>query len=68
MADLDRGFVELNELGRRDVDLRAVGFPFTENWKERVLRKHVLNVGDEQFLMLLLVMNAERENGFNLAK
>ena len=33
-----------------------------ENRIERILRENVLDVGDEQFLMLLLVMNAENQN------
>ena len=41
-------------LRRDDADLLLA-----KNRVERILRKHVLDVGDEQFLVLLLVMNAE---------
>src|SRR6266513_2767939 len=32
---------------------------------QRILRKDMLDVGNEQFLMLLFVMNAECDNRFN---
>src|SRR5436309_14657009 len=35
---------------------------------ERILREHVLDIRDEQFLMLLLMMNAENQNGFNVVE
>lgn len=37
----------------------------TKNRIERVLREDVLDVRDEQFLMLLFVMEAEDENRFH---
>src|SRR6266487_1932215 len=37
----------------------------TKNRIERILREHVLDIGDEQFLMLLLMMNSENENRFD---
>ena len=40
----------------------------TENRIERVLRQDVLNVREEQFLMLLFVMDAEDENRLNFTK
>ena len=30
---------------------------FSENWMERILREHMLDIGHEQFLVLLLVVN-----------
>src|SRR5881397_2539042 len=38
----------------------------TKNRVERILREHVLDVRDEQFLMLLLMMPAEDENRFDV--
>ena len=32
---------------------------------KRILRKHVFDIGDEQFLMLLLVMKTENEYRFD---
>jgi hypothetical protein len=29
---------------------------FSENWMERILREHMLDIGHEQFLVLLFVM------------
>ena len=37
----------------------------TKNRIERVLRENVLDVRDEQFLMLLFVMEAEDQDRFN---
>ena len=36
-----------------------------ENRIERILRENVFDVGDEQFLMLLLVMRAENQKGLD---
>src|SRR5438876_12031113 len=38
----------------------------SKNRIERILREHVLDVRDEQFLMLLLMMPAEDENRFDV--
>src|SRR5436189_5736446 len=37
----------------------------SKNRVERILREHVLDIRDEQFLMLLLMMPAEDENRFD---
>src|ERR1700724_930597 len=63
VTDLDDRFVELNEIywGNADVVcLRPIDLAFTIFRMKRVLSKDVFDVGDEQLLMLLLVMNAER--------
>ena len=65
MTYLSHRFVELDELvGRSALRLRAPGVIVlrSKNRIERILREDVLDVGDEQFLMLLLVMNAENED------
>src|SRR5437660_7644532 len=75
-------FIELDELRgleachaearRRRVDLLPVrpGLDLSraENRIERILRKDVLDVSDEQLLMLLFVMNSEREERLDLAR
>src|SRR4029077_13096689 len=51
-------FVEIDKCHRR----RLFGFllrAFSKNWMQRILREDMFNIGNEQFLMLLLVMNAE---------
>ena len=35
----------------------------SKDWMKRILREDVLDVGNEQFLMLLLVMKTESEDG-----
>src|SRR5437870_3602203 len=37
----------------------------TKDRIKRILRKHVLNIGDEQFLMLLLMMPSKDQNRFD---
>ena len=78
VTDLDRRFIELNESQRRDVDpayakalagrLRDVDLLLAENRVERVLRENVFDIGNEKFLMLLLVMNPESQDRLDLAK
>ena len=68
MTDFDRRFIELNEFQRRDVDLRDVDLLLAENGVERVLRENVFDIGNEKLLMLLLVMNSERQDRLDLAK
>src|SRR5207253_5825673 len=70
MTDLDSCLIEVDEvIGtdhravrrnlRRDQRSRPT---LAENRTERILREHVLDIGDEQFLMLLLVMKPENQN------
>ena len=73
VADFNCRFIELEKLGgsRRPGAIkraRRARSTFSKNRIERVLGENVLDVGDEQFLMLLLVMNSESENRFDLAK
>ena len=78
MANLNCRFIELDKLhsldacraeaGRTRIDLIAADVASLENRVKRVLREDVLDVGDEQLLMLLLVMNPEGQNRFDLAK
>src|SRR5207249_476976 len=83
VTDLNYRFVELDELQRADIprdesvfsriDLarRAVAWRrlgFAKNREERVLRENVFDIGDEQLLMLLFVMNSERKDRFDLTK
>src|SRR5947209_2530176 len=42
--------------------------PFAEYGMQRVFGENVLDIGDEQFLMLLLVMNAEHHDRLNFVQ
>src|SRR5437867_9136031 len=76
VTDLNDCFIELDELV--GMALRAVrrirrtfrrNIPtLAKNRIERVLGEDVFDVGDEQFLMLLLVVDAKGQNRFDLAK
>ena len=47
---------------------RFLRWAFAENGMQRVLGENVLDISDEQFLMLLFVMNAEDHNRFDLVQ
>src|SRR5205085_1120162 len=64
VTDLNRCFIELDELQWTDADLIVADLAFLENGIERVLGKDVFDVGDEQLLMLLLVMDPESQDRF----
>src|ERR1700693_2114440 len=73
VADLNRRFIKLNKLGgsRRPGAIqsaRRTRFIGTKNWIEWVLRKDVFDVGDQQLLVLLFVVNSQDEDWFDLAK
>ena len=60
-----QSFVKLDKLvgtRRRPCPARRRRPTSSKNRIERVLREDVLDVGDEQFLMLLFMMHAEDEN------
>jgi len=59
MTNLDNFFIEIDEAKRRGFRVSDVDISFAEDGIERVLREDVLDICDEQFLVLLLVMNAE---------
>src|SRR5947208_17044019 len=62
VANLNVRFFEIEELDRRSFWQSDIDLEFPENGIERILREHVLDVCDEQFLMLLLMMNTENED------
>src|SRR2546430_8704380 len=71
VTDLDDGFVEIDEMvgtDRRAVRLRRArrSRPTIEYWMERVLGEDMVDVGYEQLLMLLLVINSENQNRLDL--
>ena len=69
MPDLQRSLPRNStKLAGRDLALLGALVPFPENRMERVLRENVLDVGDEQFLVLLLVMQADREDRLDFAR
>src|SRR6476660_987969 len=41
---------------------------FSKNWMQRILREDMFDIGYEQFLMLLFVMNAECDDRFNFVQ
>src|SRR5712691_62301 len=65
VADCDGCHLELDEMGgtpRCGVRTAQDAVPTLKNRIKRVLRKHVLDVRDEQFLMLLFMMNAQNKD------
>src|SRR6266496_1130115 len=65
MTNGDCCLLEINELigtPRPAVGTPQWGVPTSKNWIERILREHVLDIRDEQFLMLLFMMNAENKD------
>ena len=66
MADCDGRFFEVEEVHRGGFRRRGVSLPLSKDGIERILREHVLDVCDEQFLMLLLMMNTENEDRLDL--
>jgi len=64
MAYRSHGFLEIDKPVGTALRCRPF-FGSTKNRIERVLREDVLDVRDEQFLMLLFVMEAEDENRFH---
>jgi len=60
-----RRLLELDKMLRRHPASFCFDRRLAENGIERILREDVLDVGDEEFLMLLFVMKAEREDRFD---
>jgi hypothetical protein len=77
VADLYDRFVKIDELAgvparrgcRRFFGAHGVTRPtFSENRIERVLREDVLNIGDQQFLVLLFMMPAKDQKRLNVVE
>ena len=72
MADLNSCFVEIDELvGTPRCGVRTMrrAVPTSsKNGIKRILRKDVLDIGDQQFLMLLLMVNAQNQDRFDYIK
>src|ERR1017187_4023679 len=64
VADLDNRFVEFNKTQRRRLRRNDVDLALAKHRMKRVLCKNMFDVGDEQFLVLLLVMNPENNDWF----
>ena len=69
MADLNDCLLELDELVRtarcaipRKLSGQCGVATFSKNRIERILREHVLDVGDKQFLVLLFMMYAQDDD------
>ena len=64
MADGCNRFVEIDKFHRG----RRFGLflgAFSKNRMQRILREDVLDIGNEQFLMLLFVLDAQCDDRFN---
>ena len=68
MPNLNCCFSKFDELRGWNVDLMTRDFLLLKNRIERILRKNVFDIGNEKFLMLLLVVNSQRQDWLNLAK
>src|ERR1700756_6057898 len=68
MTNCDNRLIEVEEVEWKSFRSCAVPFILAKNRIKRVLCKHVLDVGDQQFLMLLLMMKTENEYRFDLAE
>src|ERR1043166_4863428 len=55
-------FFELHEALRGDIFVAGLRHGFRENGIERILSENMFDIGQEQLLMLLLVMEAERDD------
>src|SRR5436190_15629319 len=74
MANLSDCLFEIDELAGTGCRAVCRSFPcarrsrsnFSKDRIKRILREHVLDIGDQQFLMLLLVMNAKDDQRFDL--
>ena len=62
VPDQDGRFIELDETLRRDLADFRRRFRSLENRIERILREDMFDVGDEKFLVLLFVVQTERED------
>src|SRR5580700_8481871 len=65
VADLDNRLVEFKKTQRRRLRGNDIDLALAKHRMQRILRKNMFDVGDEQFLMLLLVMNPENEDWFD---
>src|ERR1700693_1258015 len=61
-------FFEFDEMLRQDFARFEVALSLAKDGMERILRENVFDVRKQQFLMLLLVMSAEREDRLDLGE
>ena len=66
VSDFHDDFVEIHETAGRDRAAFPEVVPLSKNGVERILGKDVFDIGDEQLLMLLFVMESDREDRFDL--
>ena len=67
MADGCNRFLEIDKCHRGKRFSLFLG-AFSKNRMQRILREDMLDISSEQFLMLLFVMNAERDDRFNFVQ
>src|SRR4030095_7879598 len=68
MANCNYCLFEIDETDRADFLCSGVCVSPAIHRIKRVLREYVFDVGDEQFLMLLFMVNAENNNGLDFIK
>ena len=68
VTDLANRLREIDELERRDCGVAIASGSFAKNRMKGILREDMFDVGDEQLLMLLFVMQSDDENRFNFVE
>src|SRR5438094_3260953 len=68
VADRGHSFPKIDEAYRGDFFIAGLDIPLSKDRIERILSKHVLDIGDEQFLVLLLMMHAQDEDWLDFAE
>ena len=62
MADFDRCFFEIDEPHWHGLRRGFLDLPLAKDRMERILGEDMFDVGDQQFLVLLLVVHAENQD------
>ncbi len=68
VSDLERGLVEVDVVCWSDLALFDPIVAFPENRMERVVGEDILDVGHEQFLVLLFVVQPDDEDRLDLGE
>ena len=68
VANCDHCLIEINKANRADVLRNDVCVSPSIHWMQRILPEHVFDVCDEQFLMLLFMMNTEHKKRLDCIK
>src|SRR5215471_5692851 len=68
ISDFDHCLLEIDEARQNLRPTQRARATWSINWIERILREHVLDIRDEQFLMLLFMMNAKNKDGLDFTQ